>query len=171
MAAAPWFPCLQTGFTWSLPLALRLLHGLCWPVLTPPVCPCPPSCRLPGLQTPQLTGEAADEYPKLVEADEPPTKVYGDAGCLTVQLPRPYKFDNNLASVAQRARRKAVKAAEYVLRANGTVPDCINLDTPRIFYRVPVSRWAAAAPGRPRQPLQARVRGMPGSLHAGLQHK
>lgn len=98
----------------------------------------------PGPQTPQLTAEAAEEYPKLVEADEPPTKLYGDAGCLTVQLPRPYKFDNNLASVAQRARRKAVKAAEYVLHANGTIPDCINLDTPRIFYRVPVSRCAAA---------------------------
>lgn len=104
-----------------------------------------------------------------MEADEPPTKAYGDSGCLTVQLPRPYKFDNNLASVAQRARRKAVMAAEYVLRANGTVPDCINLDTPRIFYRVPVSRCAAAVPGWPGRACKPRAVGrlLPGDWGAG----
>lgn len=73
-----------------------------------------------------------------MERDEPPTAVYGDRGCLTIDLPRPHKFDNNLATIAKRARARAVKAAEQALLTNGALPECINLDTPRIFYRIPV---------------------------------
>ena len=40
--------------------------------------------------------------------------------------------------MAQRARRAAVFVAETQLKANGTVPGCVNLDTGHIFFRVPV---------------------------------
>jgi len=78
------------------------------------------------------------EYPELLKRDDPPTALYGDDACLTINLPTPGR---NLAMVAQWARRQAVKAAEEMLKNSSTVPKCINLDTNSTFFRVPVQRY------------------------------
>jgi hypothetical protein len=90
------------------------------------------------LQTPELSAAQIADFPKLLERNDPATMLYGNDTCLAVALPVPVP---HLQTVAQRARRAAVEAAEEWLKTNGTVPTCINLDTGHLFFRVPVSRW------------------------------
>ena len=104
--------------------------------------PLPPRCAVPSPQTPELSAQQQEEYPRLIQHNHRATALYGDGGCASIVLPQPGR---DLSTVVSHAHDRAVGVAEHVLQSSGAPPGCINLDTGNFFFRVTVSRWERAA--------------------------
>ncbi|PSC70520.1 axi 1 [Micractinium conductrix] len=86
-------------------------------------------------KTPELTVAQSEEYPRLIQRNDPPTALYGNGSCLMMKMPTP---GNDLGTIVQRTRQAALAAAEEQLRSSGATPECINLDSGNSFLRVAV---------------------------------
>ena len=115
----------------SAPACLRCPPAPALVIVTLGTCPC--------LQPPPIDPELAANYsadlPRTGPPSRlPPSRLYGHGGeCHAIPLPEP---GPNLHAIAVHARRNAVAAAEAYRQANGTLPACINLDTPNTLLRI-----------------------------------
>ena len=86
------------------------------------------------LQPPPIDPALAAAYIAELPRTGPPSRLYGHGGdCFSIGLPQP---GTSLHAVAVRTRRAVLGRAEAYLRANGSLPACIHLDTSNTMLRV-----------------------------------